>query len=88
MVKNTYAAFPVNNLLKFSFPSHEFISEVACPITIIHGTEDDIVPMENSRRLIPLNPLIDFVSIEHGEHNNLASFEEYWQLIEKRLPSR
>jgi pimeloyl-ACP methyl ester carboxylesterase len=85
VVKNTYAIFPVNNLLKFKFPSHEFIPQVDCPITIIHGTDDDVVPIENARRLIKLNPRIEFVSIEHGEHNDLASFEEYWKVIREIL---
>lgn len=87
VVKNTYAIFPVRDLLKFKFPNHEFIPQVDCPITIIHGTEDDVVPIENARRLIELNSLIDFVSIENGEHNDLASFDEYWQLIQKLMSS-
>ena len=85
LVKNTYAIFPVSKLLKFHFPSHEFISEVACPITIIHGTEDEVVPIENSRRLIPLNPQIEFETIDRGAHNDLANFEAYWQVIERLL---
>ncbi|MEQ8623805.1 MAG: alpha/beta hydrolase [Vicingaceae bacterium] len=86
VVKNTYAIFPVGSLLKFRFPTFEFIDLVNCPITIIHGTEDDIVPIENSQRLIELNPLIDFVTINEGEHNNLAKFEHYWQVVGKLLP--
>ena len=86
LVKKTYAIFPVSNLLKFKFPSYQFIQQVSCPITIIQGTEDAIVPIENSRRLIDANPLIDFVSIPEGEHNNLANFEAYWELINELLP--
>jgi len=86
VVKNTYAVFPVGSLLKFKFPSYQFIDKVNCPITILHGTEDDIVPIENSWRLVELNPRIDFITIDQGEHNNLANFDSYWKVIEEILP--
>ena len=87
VASNTYAIFPLDNLLKFTFPSYQFIGEVECPITIIHGTEDLVVPLQNSRRLIGLNPQINYVTIEDGEHNNLSTFKEYWQTIEEVLPA-
>lgn len=86
VVKNTYAIFPVSKLLQFKFPSHEFIDQAECPITILHGTDDDIIPIENSRRLIDLNARIHFVTILGGEHNDLANFDEYWKVIKNTLP--
>jgi len=86
LVKRVYSIFPVGKLLQFHFPSNEYIPQVNSPITIIHGTEDDVIPIENSRRLIDLNPRINFVTVNNGEHNNLASFEEYWLTIDQLLP--
>ncbi|MEM9857305.1 MAG: alpha/beta fold hydrolase, partial [Bacteroidota bacterium] len=51
IVKSQYWFLPVNLLLKFKFPTSDFIGDVRCPVTIIHGTEDSVVPYESGQKL-------------------------------------
>jgi alpha-beta hydrolase superfamily lysophospholipase len=77
----------VKYFLKFKFPSNEYITKVTCPIVIIHGTEDGVVPFESGKRLSKkVTPeQLSFVSIPGGEHNNLVEFETYHKIIQKLL---
>ena len=39
---------------------------VACPTTIIHGTRDQIIPIEGTRRFIARNPHVQLVEVDDG----------------------
>ena len=84
IVKNQYWFLPVDLLLKFKFPTSEFIGEVKCPMTIIHGTEDNVVPYKSGQKLFEaVQSEKEFVTIPDGGHNNLGEFEEYHRAIER-----
>jgi alpha-beta hydrolase superfamily lysophospholipase len=85
--QNRIPVFPVKYFLRFKFPTNEYITKVACPIVIFHGTEDDVVPFESGKRLSKkVSPeQLSFVSISGGEHNNLMEFETYHKIIQKLL---
>jgi fermentation-respiration switch protein FrsA (DUF1100 family) len=46
-----YPFLPVRWLLLDRYDSHSHIGSVVCPITMVHGTSDEIVPFELGRRL-------------------------------------
>jgi fermentation-respiration switch protein FrsA (DUF1100 family) len=78
--------FPVKSLLKYNFPTYEFLPKVSCPITIIHGTEDEVVPYSSAEKLMDLKlKNLNFVTVQSGNHNNLVEFEAYRQAIENCL---
>lgn len=46
------------------------LSNIKCPVLVIHGDSDDIVPIEQSRRLTHLlTPYARLVEIQGGDHN-------------------
>jgi fermentation-respiration switch protein FrsA (DUF1100 family) len=79
VAKLRFPILPVNQLLKYRFPSNEFIVDVACPISMFHGTEDGIVPIASGKKLFELTSKENatFTTIEGGSHNNLIEFEAY-----------
>ncbi|MEM7109384.1 MAG: alpha/beta hydrolase [Bacteroidota bacterium] len=84
IVKKQYWFLPVDLLLRFKFPTSDFIGEVKCPVTIIHGTNDNVVPYESGQKLFEaVQSEKEFVTIQGGGHNNLGAFREYHQAIEK-----
>lgn len=87
VAKLRFPIFPVKSLLKYRFPSYKFIVQVNCPITIIHGTEDSIVPYSSAEKLyeVATQEHITFVTIEGGNHNDLVEFELYRQTIDQVL---
>jgi fermentation-respiration switch protein FrsA (DUF1100 family) len=52
----SYPAFPFRYLLLDRFDSAARIARITCPVTIIHGTDDEIVPIEEGRRLFEAAP--------------------------------
>ncbi len=49
--KALYPWLPVRSLLVERFPSIERIPHVTCPLLVMHGTRDRVVPFEQGRRL-------------------------------------
>ena len=83
-----FPILPVEKLLKYKFPSFQFIKTVTCPISIFHGTQDEVIPMESAQKLFEVSPrsLTSFTIIEGGGHNNLINYDDYHIGIKKVLP--
>lgn len=68
----------VSLFLKYPFRTDLWIPEVACPVYLIHGTRDDIIPFEASVRLERLiKSPHKLIRIEGGGHNNLSDYGAY-----------
>ncbi len=86
VAKNRFPLLPVSLLLKYTFPTYEYIPKVNCPITIFHGTDDAVVPYSSAQKLKALAPSeTTFITIDEGGHNNLIEFETYRSAIKKLL---
>jgi len=73
---------PVQLVLRYHLRADLWIRKVTCPIYILHGTRDWLIPIKNSIRLQLLNPdKTTLIRIEGGKHNNLPSFPEYHNFI-------
>ncbi len=63
--------------LRHAFRNNERVPNIACPILILQGTQDQIVPLASALGLKPLlKPTDQFVIIDGGRHNNLNRHEE------------
>ncbi|MGS2727704.1 alpha/beta hydrolase [Psychroserpens sp. BH13MA-6] len=87
VAKHRFPIFPVSVLLKYKFPSHQYIKNVTCPIAIFHGTADSVVPYSSAEKLHIVAPSesTKFITLEGGSHNNLVEFEQYRKGIEDIL---
>lgn len=87
VAKKRYWFLPITYMLKYSFPTSEKITEVICPVTLLHGTEDRVVPFHNSEDLLKTLPedQIKLVTIPGGSHNDLVNFSEYREGIRSVL---
>jgi uncharacterized protein len=77
---------PVSMLLRFQIRTDIWIRYVRCPIYIIHGTKDWLIPYRasvNLQNLVPLTARL--IPIYGGGHNNLPSFPEYHHKLEEIL---
>lgn len=87
VAKYRFPIFPIESLLNYKLPNHQFIKDVKCPISIFHGTKDKVVPYKSGRKLFDETPkgLIAFTTIEGGSHNDLIMFEDYLERIDSVL---
>ena len=91
VAQQRYWFLPVKWFLKYYFPSYQHLEQVQAPITIIHGTEDAIVPYSNATRIKETLPQaqLELVTVSGGSHNDLIEFDDYHRTIRERLaPNR
>ncbi len=88
-VTKRYAPFmPLSLLLKYPLPTYKWIKYVQCPIHIIHGTADKLIPFKTSVKLSKVNPkLTKLHTVIGGGHKNLNNFESYHEMLEDILTS-
>ena len=63
------------------FRRHPPSPEVPCPTRIVHGTRDEVVPVEGSRRYAAVRPHVDLVEVD-DDHGLLASLETIGREVE------
>lgn len=86
VAKHRFPMFPVEKLLQYHFPTYKYLPNAKCPITIIHGTEDIVVPHISGKKLSELEiENLDFITVDGGEHNNLIEFQDYNKTIDSIL---
>ncbi len=93
LVDLAHSYFPIffhNILVRYPFNSDQYIVEVSCPVMIIHGTNDEVVPFRFGKELSKNVPkeLLTWVTIQNGEHNNLSAFPEFHQAVSGFLKSQ
>ncbi|WP_321254481.1 alpha/beta hydrolase [Psychroserpens sp.] len=83
IAKHRFPFFPVKSLIKYEFNSFEYIQNVKCPITIIHGTHDQVVPYSSGNKLFDIAPksITKMKTIDGGRHNDLVNFDAYHEVI-------
>jgi len=77
----------VKYLSRYKLESNLYINQVVCPISILHGTEDRVVPFSSGKKLYDTvsKEKTTFVEIENGNHNNLFQYDAYHKLIDSLL---
>ena len=80
---------PLGLVMRYSMPTYKWIKYVKCPIKIIHGTNDRLIPMKSSIRLSKINPsLTRMYPIIGGGHKNLHNFAGYHRALKEILSSK
>lgn len=73
-------------LLKYPLRTDLWITDVSCPISLFHGTNDEFIPYESSERLLPrISAEHELVAIHGGGHNDLGEFAEYHRRLDEIL---
>lgn len=73
---------PLSWLIKYPLPTYKWIRYVQCPIHIIHGTDDRLIPYKTSVKLSKIKPdLTTLHTIIGGGHKNLTNFESYHKIL-------
>ena len=85
-----YAPFmPLSILIKYPLPTYKWLIYVQCPIHIIHGTHDKLIPYKTSVKLSQVNPkLTTLHSVIGGGHKDLNNFEAYHIMLGKIINSK
>lgn len=78
---------PLLNVLPFksSFSNISRLPHLDCPILIIHGTKDELIPLEAVQRLASAATNTELVVIEGAGHMNIRRYDQYHEAIRRYL---
>ena len=86
VIKHYLPIYPIEWMIHYKIPTHDYIEKVVAPITIFQGTEDRLVTYINAKRLKPfLKAGDEFVTIDGGSHNDLYDFKETIEKLDSLL---
>ncbi|MDX2250025.1 MAG: alpha/beta fold hydrolase [Bacteroidia bacterium] len=70
----------------YQFRSDEYIQQVKVPLTIFHGTEDEVVPYKEGKKFEALlGERVRFVTLHGGKHKNLSEYPLYHEVLAEVL---
>lgn len=77
--------YPAGWLSRYDFPNNKYMAKMVPRVTIFHGTDDDVIPYSQARRLAALSSKARLITIEDGGHNNLAEFGKFREEMSRLL---
>ena len=72
--------------LRYPMRTDRIIGEVVCPVYLLHGTRDEVIPFDHSVRLEKLvRSPHRLIRIEGGGHNNLSDYDLFNRELDRIL---
>ena len=86
IARRQYPYLPVRLISRYPISTYQYLKDLHHPIYVVHGTEDEMIPIASPRRFLDLG-LDDFhmTEIPGAHHGDLAKYKEYDQLLDKVL---
>jgi uncharacterized protein len=85
MVKNIFPILP-EFLLKYRLETNKYLTDASMPIVIFHGTNDEVIPYEQSLKLKPLlKPSDKLITLKGEGHNGMTYTNAYLEAIREIL---
>lgn len=82
IARSSYPWLPVGLLLKHRFDSLQVIAQITCPLLIIYGGQDQVVPAARTENLINhIGGSKEVVFIKRADHGTIDMFAEYWTAL-------
>jgi len=81
-MKNSYFPIVPDFLIKYTLNNKKHLSTVSCPVTIFHGTDDEVVPFESSKKLKALYPSkINMIILKGATHRRSIFRDEIREVL-------
>ncbi|MER3498988.1 MAG: alpha/beta hydrolase [Chitinophagaceae bacterium] len=85
LAKHFFPIYPVA-LMQYDFPSNVYAEKITAPVTIFHGTNDELIPYPQAKKLLKkFKTEKELVTIEKGKHNDLNAFRLFHQKLDSLL---
>ncbi len=80
---NRYLFFiPLRWLLRYDIRTDQYLTQVTCPVHIIHGTKDRLITFSQSVKLKALHPdKVVLHDVKGAHHNNLPEYPEFFEIL-------
>ena len=72
-------------LIKYKIPTFEFVGGFDGPVAIFHGEHDELIGVDNSRRLLKFLKPGDKIYELNAGHNDILGLSELWEKLGEKL---
>lgn len=74
-------------LVKHKYVTDQVIARLKCPILVMHGSTDDLIPVEHGHLLQQANPKATYIEYDagHSDFPGMNNLPDYWTQIDKLL---
>ncbi len=72
-------------LIKYKIPTFELLGGFGGPVTIFHGEHDELIGVDNSRRLFKFLKPGDKIYELNAGHNDILGLSELWEKLAQKL---
>ncbi len=77
VLKRYLPFYPIDWIIHYKLPTHQYLQQIEVPVTIFHGTKDRVIPYRNAFRLKKFLKISgEFITIKGGHHNDLFEYKE------------
>ncbi len=78
--------FP-NFLLKYRLDNRKHLQNVKCGVTIVHGTDDNVIPYNHSKSLKSNYPNVELITLENQNHRGVIFDSQLRRAINRVVQS-
>lgn len=72
---------PVKWIFKYPIPSYKYLENCLIPITVFHGTKDEVIPVHHGRLLKKKHQRIRYVELEDHQHSGMNEHQQFRAFI-------
>ena len=84
MAKEKFPFLPISIMLRHKFDSLKYVKKIKCPILVLYGGNDSVIPNRRTENLIKnIEGHKKIVLIKEADHNNINIYPEYWENLFK-----
>lgn len=76
-----YFPFIPSFLISYRLNTFDYTRNYMGKVLVLHGTHDEIIPVEMGREFQNLGDKLTYIEIPYGNHNNLSQFEKFRKAI-------
>lgn len=83
-IADNYLFFlPMKYITRYNLENNLYFSNIKAPITVLHGSNDEIISLANAGSLLAfMKPTDAFYVIDGGKHNSLPDYDLYHHVID------
>lgn len=86
LAKNNFKWLPVRLILKYKIDTYKWIRAVKCPILILHGDKDEVIPFDDSAKLLKhIKSYHELITLKGCLHNDISLYNDYHEVIKRWL---
>ncbi len=89
LAKEIYPFLPVRMMMKFTYPTADYLREASVPVMILHSENDQLIPFHHGQELYEIADLPKTFFKMNGAHGNshIVTGEEYVNAIDEFVNS-